>query len=84
MRGGLLHVRIPLVLSRALTLIPPALIVLAVGVDPTFALVLSQVVLSLCLPFALIPLVSLTSRRSLMGGFATPGPSRSSPGSSSR
>ncbi|MGY5766415.1 Nramp family divalent metal transporter [Brachybacterium sp. DNPG3] len=66
---GLLHVRIPLVVSRALTLIP-ALIVLAVGVDPTSALVLSQVVLSLCLPFALIPLVRLTSRRTLMGGFA--------------
>jgi manganese transport protein len=66
---GMLHVRIPLVLSRALTLVP-ALIVLAIGTEPTAALVLSQVVLSLCLPFALVPLVVLTGRRALMGRFA--------------
>ncbi|PWH06306.1 divalent metal cation transporter [Brachybacterium endophyticum] len=66
---SMLHVRIPLVVSRALTLLP-ALLVLALGTEPTAALVLSQVVLSLCLPFALIPLVALTSRRALMGRFA--------------
>jgi manganese transport protein len=45
----------------------PALVVLAVGVSPTSALVLSQVVLSFGIPFALIPLVMLTSRRDVMG-----------------
>jgi manganese transport protein len=47
----------------------PALAILAFGVDPTFALVLSQVVLSFGIPFALIPLVWLTARRSVMGTF---------------
>jgi manganese transport protein len=51
---------------RALTMIP-ALIVLAVGVGPTRALVLSQVVLSFGIPFALVPLVLLTRRRDVMG-----------------
>ena len=45
----------------------PALIVLAIGVDPTEALVLSQVVLSFGIPFALVPLVLLTRRRDIMG-----------------
>jgi manganese transport protein len=45
----------------------PALIVLAVGVSPTNALVLSQVVLSFGIPFALVPLVVFTSRRDVMG-----------------
>ena len=45
----------------------PALVVLALGVSPTDALVLSQVVLSFGIPFALIPLVMLTSRRDVMG-----------------
>jgi manganese transport protein len=66
--GGLLHVRVPLLLRRVVTLIP-ALIVLAVGFDPTRALVLSQVVLSFGIPFALIPLVAYTENRSLMGIF---------------
>ena len=65
---GLLHVRIPLVARRAVTLVP-ALILLATSIEPTWALVLSQVALSLGLPFALVPLVSLTSDRGLMGGF---------------
>ncbi|MBY6367166.1 Nramp family divalent metal transporter [Rhodococcoides corynebacterioides] len=63
---GLLRKRIPIQLRRVITLIP-ALIVLGVGVDPTLALVLSQVVLSMCIPFALIPLVRLTSNRAVMG-----------------
>ncbi|NQX10787.1 Nramp family divalent metal transporter [Microbacteriaceae bacterium VKM Ac-2855] len=65
---GLLHMRIPLLVRRVLTLIP-ALIILAVGVDPTWALVLSQVLLSVGIPFALIPLVIYTSKRALMGAF---------------
>ena len=45
----------------------PAIAVLAAGVNPTSALILSQVVLSFGIPFALIPLVMLTSRRDVMG-----------------
>jgi len=66
--AGLLHVSVPLLVRRVVTLIP-ALIVLGAGVDPTLALVLSQVVLSLGIPFALVPLAWLTSRPALMGGF---------------
>lgn len=65
---GLLRVRIPLLTRRIITLVP-ALVILALGVDPTFALVLSQVVLSFGIPFALVPLVWLTARRPLMGSF---------------
>jgi manganese transport protein len=68
--GGLIKRRVPLLLRRLVTLIP-ALIVLAVGTDPTYALVLSQVVLSLGIPFALIPLVRFTSSRAVMGDHAT-------------
>lgn len=64
--SGLLHLRIPLVTRRIVTLLP-AVVLLAVGADPTYALILSQVVLSFCIPFALIPLVRYTSRRSVMG-----------------
>ena len=63
---GLLRVSFPLLLRRLVTLIP-ALVIVAVGVDPSRALVLSQVVLSFGIPFALIPLVRLTSDRALMG-----------------
>ena len=63
---GLLHVQIPLVVRRIITLIP-ALVILVIGVDPTLALVLSQVVLSFGIPFALVPLVRLTMRRELLG-----------------
>jgi manganese transport protein len=63
---GLLHRSIPLLLRRLITLIP-ALAILALGLDPSRALVLSQVVLSFGIPFALIPLVRLTSDRALMG-----------------
>ena len=64
--AGFLQRQIPLWLRRALTL-APALVVLGVGADPTTALVWSQVVLSFGIPFALIPLVLFTARRSLMG-----------------
>ncbi|BBY45874.1 Nramp family divalent metal transporter [Mycolicibacterium celeriflavum] len=63
---GLLKRSIPLVLRRLITLLP-ALAILAIGLDPSRALVLSQVVLSFGIPFALIPLVRLTGDRSLMG-----------------
>jgi manganese transport protein len=66
---GFINRRIPLFLRRAITL-TPALIVLGFGADPSRSLVLSQVVLSFGIPFALIPLVVFTSRRSLMGGLA--------------
>jgi manganese transport protein len=64
--GGLLRRSYPLLLRRLVTLIP-ALAILAIGVDPSRALVLSQVVLSFGIPFALVPLVRLTSNRGLMG-----------------
>ena len=67
--GGLLKLRVPLLARRLVTLIP-ALAVLAAGIDPTTALVLSQVVLSFGIPFALIPLVALASSTKLMGEFA--------------
>lgn len=57
---------IPIAVRRAATLVP-ALAILVVGTDPTTVLVLSQVVLSLALPFALVPLLSLTRSKSLMG-----------------
>lgn len=63
---GLLNRSYPLLLRRAVTVIP-ALVVLAIGFDPTRALVISQVVLSFGIPFALIPLVRLTSNRAVMG-----------------
>ena len=58
--AGLLKVRVPLLLRRVVTLIP-AIAILAAGVEPTWALVVSQVFLSLGIPFALIPLIRLTS-----------------------
>lgn len=64
--SGLLKRSYPLLLRRLVTLIP-ALVILAIGVDPSRALVLSQVVLSFGIPFALIPLIRLTSNRALMG-----------------
>ena len=64
--GGFINIRIPMVVRRALTMLP-ALTILALGVNPTDALVLSQVVLSFGIPLAVIPLVMLTGRRDVMG-----------------
>ncbi len=64
--AGFINVRIPVMVRRALTMIP-ALVILAFGMNPTDALVLSQVVLSFGIPLAVIPLVMLTSRRDVMG-----------------
>jgi len=63
---GFIARSIPLVLRRLVTM-TPALVVLAIGLDPSRALVLSQVVLSFGIPFALVPLVIFTSRRRVMG-----------------
>jgi manganese transport protein len=63
---GFINRTIPLILRRLVTM-APALVVLAIGIDPSRALVLSQVVLSFGIPFALIPLVLLTRRRAIMG-----------------
>ena len=64
--AGFINIRIPLLVRRAVTMIP-AIAVLAIGVSPTSALVLSQVVLSFGIPFALVPLVMVTCRRDIMG-----------------
>ncbi len=63
---GLLKVRIPLQARRLVSLVP-AIVLLSVGVDPTWALIVSQIVLSFGIPFALIPLLRLTSNKELMG-----------------
>jgi manganese transport protein len=63
---GFLRRRIPLFLRRAITM-APALVVLAIGLDATTVLVLSQVILSFGIPFALVPTIMLTRRRDLMG-----------------
>jgi manganese transport protein len=63
---GFVRRRIPLFVRRAVTMLP-AFVVIAVGVDPSRALVLSQVVLSFGIPFALVPLLLFCRDRSLMG-----------------
>ena len=67
---GFLDIKFSIFLRRLITIIP-ALIVIAVGLDPLKILVLSQVILSFTLPFALIPLLVLTSRDSVMKSFAS-------------
>lgn len=64
--SGFINRTIPLIVRRLITM-APALVVLAVGLDPTRSLVISQVVLSFGIPFALVPLIILTSRRDVMG-----------------
>ncbi|WP_445479073.1 Nramp family divalent metal transporter [Lysinibacillus irui] len=63
---GFIQRKIPLYLRRAITMLPP-LAIIASGVNATYALVLSQVVLSFGIAFALIPLVMFTSKRDIMG-----------------
>lgn len=72
---GLLHRQVPLLVRRLVTMLP-ALALLGFGVDPTWALVISQVVLSFGIPFALVPLLRLTSDRALMGADANRRPMR--------
>ncbi len=63
---GFLHFHIPTWVRRVVTMFP-SLIVIFIGLNPTRTLVISQVVLSFGLPFAIIPLVMFTSRRDIMG-----------------
>jgi manganese transport protein len=63
---GLLIRRVPLLMRRLVTLIP-AVVLLALGADPTLLLVISQVALSFGIPFVLVPLVILTADRGVMG-----------------
>ncbi len=70
---GFIHRQVPIWLRRALTM-APAIVVIALGVDATRTLVLSQVVLSFGLPFALVPLAHFTSKRSVMGALVNARP----------
>jgi len=63
---GFIRRKIPIFVRRAVTMVP-AFVVIGIGVDPSRTLVISQVVLSFGIPFALIPLVVFTSRKDLMG-----------------
>jgi manganese transport protein len=64
---GFINRRIPLWLRRLITM-APALVILAIGVNSSYALVMSQVVLSFGIPFALIPLLIFCRNQGLMGG----------------
>jgi manganese transport protein len=66
---GFIRRQIPVTVRRLVTMVP-AFIVIAIGVDPSRTLVLSQVVLSFGIPFALVPLVMFTARRDVMGPLA--------------
>src|SRR6185437_1455219 len=68
---GFISFRIPVALRRLITMVP-AFIVVALGVDATRALILSQVVLSIALPIPMIALLIFTQRRQIMGEFANP------------
>jgi manganese transport protein len=69
---GFIRRRIPIFLRRAITLVP-ALAIVAIGVNPSDALVFSQVVLSFGIPFALVPLLLIARKREVMGPLANPG-----------
>jgi manganese transport protein len=64
-----MNFRISIFARRLVTMIP-AVVVIACGLDPLKTLVLSQAILSFCLPFAMIPLLILTRRKKLMGSHA--------------
>ncbi|MBX5450370.1 MAG: Nramp family divalent metal transporter [Thermogemmatispora sp.] len=63
---GFLHRQIPVWLRRLITMLPSLLVIL-IGLEPTRTLVISQVVLSFGIPFALVPLILFTQRRDIMG-----------------
>jgi manganese transport protein len=67
---GLLRRRVPLLARRVVTAVP-ALILLAAGIEPTKALIISQVILSFGIPFALVPLVRIAGDRWAMRLAAT-------------
>jgi manganese transport protein len=64
--SGLLNIRVPLIWRRVIAIIP-AIVILALGVNPLLVLIISQVVLSFGISFALIPLIRFTRNRALMG-----------------
>ena len=63
---GFIGLSIPINIRRLITM-TPALIIIALGVNPMYALVMSQVALSFALPFAIVPMLLITSRKDLMG-----------------
>jgi manganese transport protein len=63
---GMLKRSIPLLVRRVITIIP-AVVIVGFGIDPTQALIISQVILSFGIPFALIPLLMVTSNKKIMG-----------------
>ncbi|QKT07345.1 Nramp family divalent metal transporter [Gordonia sp. X0973] len=67
--SGFMRLRLPVYLRRAITM-APALLLLALGIDTTQALIFSQIVLSFGIPFALVPLLLLSRRRDVMGALA--------------
>ncbi|WP_373237607.1 Nramp family divalent metal transporter [Cohaesibacter celericrescens] len=67
---GFLHFRVPLLLRRLVTMVP-AFVVVAMGVNATQALVVSQVILSIALPVPMVALIIFTSRRDIMGDYAS-------------
>jgi len=69
---GFLNIRLPLWLRRVITM-APAFVVVALGVNSTEALVMSQVVLSIALPVPMLSLIYFVTRRDLMGSFAITG-----------
>jgi manganese transport protein len=69
---GFIQRRIPIFVRRAVTL-APALVIVAIGVNPSWALVFSQVVLSFGIPFALVPLILIARKRNVMGALVNPG-----------
>ena len=67
---GFLHFRVPLLLRRLVTMVP-AFVVVAMGVNATQALVISQVILSIALPVPMVALIIFTSRRDIMGDYTS-------------
>ena len=65
---GFIGLSIPINIRRLVTM-APALVIIALGVNPMYALIMSQVVLSFALPFAIVPMLLITSRKDLMGSF---------------
>ena len=72
---GFVRFSIPLWLRRAVTMVP-AFFIIAIGTNPTDALVMSQVVLSIALPVPMLALLHFTSSRKIMGGYVTKPPMR--------
>jgi manganese transport protein len=68
--SGFVRRRVPVVARRVITVVP-SLLVLAIAAEPTGVLVLSQVILSFCIPFALVPLILVSRDRAVMGELAS-------------